>query len=378
MQLLRSCLRGQDPATVREQMGEGAVDVAQMLPEVRALIPELPPPPSVDPESARFRLFDSTAAFLRNTSGEGALVLIIEALHAADTASLLLLRFLAGQVSDSHILLLATYRDVELTPDHPMTAALSELTQEPSTRHLVIVGLGEHDVATFVQTAAHVTPQEQLVTMLHRETNGNPLFLGEAVRLLAGEGRLDEMADPASLRIAVPTGIRAVIRRRVDHLGEGCQQALVLGSVLGPEFTSEVLRRLAELSPDQLMDVVDEAVQAGLLVEVPGTFGRFRFSHGLVRETLYEGLPSARRVRLHRRAGEVLEELYGSDVEPHLAELAHHFFEAARGGDACGGGGTGAPARSPLRHRTGGPTRGPTAGTPRSPGPPEPSAAPPN
>ncbi|MDP9341333.1 MAG: serine/threonine-protein kinase [Actinomycetota bacterium] len=71
VQLLRSCLRGQDPATVREQMGEGAMDVAQMLPEVRALIPELPPPPSVDPESARFRLFDSTAAFLRNASGEG-------------------------------------------------------------------------------------------------------------------------------------------------------------------------------------------------------------------------------------------------------------------------------------------------------------------
>lgn len=217
------------------------------------------------------------------------MALVIEDLHAADTASLLLLRFLAGQVSDSHILVLATYRDVELTPDHPLTPALSELAREPNTRHLVIAGLGEADVAKFIETAAHVAPQGQLVSMLHRETNGNPLFLGEAVRLLAAEGRLDEMADPASLRIAVPAGIRAVIGRRVDHLGETCQQALTLGSVLGPEFTSEVLRRLAELSADQLLDVVDEVVQAGLLVEVPGALGRFRFSHGLVRETLYEG-----------------------------------------------------------------------------------------
>jgi tetratricopeptide (TPR) repeat protein len=331
---MRSYLRGQDAETVRRQVGPGAVDIAQMLPELHELFPDLPAPPTVDPESARFQLFDSTATFLRNAAKSEPLVLVIEDLHAADTASILLLRFLAGQLADISILILGTYRDVELTPDHPLTATLPELTRESVARLVHLRGLDEPDVAAFVEATTEVPPGAQLVSMLYRETKGNPLFLGEAMRLLAAEGRLRGPADSRSLRIAVPAGVREVILRRLDHLSEDCREVLVLASVLGPEFTVETVRRMGELSADGALDLLGEAVQSGLLVEAPGAPGRFRFSHDLVRETLYESLSPARRVRLHRRAGEVMEELHGTELEPHLAEMAHHFFEGAPGGDA--------------------------------------------
>ena len=333
VQLLRAYLRTGDPATIREEMGSGATDIAQMLPDVHDLFPEIPSPPSVDPESARFQLFDSTARFLTNAGAAAPLALVLDDLHAADVPSLLLLRFLAGQLSESRVLVLGTYRDVEVTPNHPLTETLSELAREPVTRHIALRGLDEDDVAQYIEATTRAVARPSLASTLHRRTNGNPLFLSEAVRLLAAEKRLGEDVPTASLRIAVPLGIREVIARRVRHLSEGAQQAMVLASVLGREFAIEPVRRMGDLGADEMLEIMGEAMAAGLLDEVSGAPGRFRFHHDLVRETLYEGLGPARRVQLHRRAAEVLEDLYGADAEPHLAELAHHFFEGIPGGD---------------------------------------------
>lgn len=334
VQLLRGYLRGQDADAVRDEIGAGAIDIAQMLPEIRDLFPDLPPPPTVDPDSARFQLFDSTTSFLLNAARREPFVLVLEDLHAADTPSLLLLRFLTNQIADASLLVLGTYRDVELTPEHPLTSAAAELSREPPTRRIHLRGLVEEDVARFVAAATRVQPPPQLVSALHRETGGNPLFMGEAVRLLAAEGRLEQLSDVATLRVAVPKGVRDVIGRRLNHLDDETKHTLSLASVLGTEFTTEALRRLAGVKPDELLSALDSAVEAGLVAPVAGSFGRFRFSHELVRETLYEELTSTMRMTLHTRAAQVLRQLYSTDEEAHLAELAHHFFEAAPLGEA--------------------------------------------
>lgn len=106
-----------------------------------------------------------------------------------------------------------------------------------------------------------------------------------------------------------------------------------MASVLGRDLAAEALERVLDRSPTQVLDALQEGLAARVIVEVPGSPGRFRFSHSLIRETLYEELATAERVRLHRTAGESLKALYASDEEPYLAELAHHFFEAAPGGD---------------------------------------------
>ena len=309
VQSLRAYIRSTAVDEARRDLGSGAADVAQMLPELRDLFPDLPPPPDSASDSARFQLFDSTVTLLRNIARARALVVALDDLHAADTPSILFLRFLASQMGDMRVLVVATYRDVELTPDHPLTSAIAEIAREPVARTIRLSGLPAEAVGEFIRSTANVRPPDHVVAAVTRATKGNPLFVGEAVRLLSAEGRLTEAADLSTLHVAVPPGIRAVIARRIGYLGDGTAQALRLASVIGPEFDLDVLRQVGEYGQDDAADLLDEAVAANLLTHVAGVRGRYRFAHDLVRETLYEELSPSRRTRLHGRIATVLEEL---------------------------------------------------------------------
>ena len=149
------------------------------------------------------------------------MLVVIDDLQAADTPSILFLRFLASQLSDMSLLVVGTYRDVALTPDHPLTTALVELTREPATRLLTLPGLDLGSLGAFIDAETGVTPDARAVAAVWRGTKGNPLFVREAVRLLTAEGRLDAVADLPFLRIEVPAGVREVIARRIGHLGGG-------------------------------------------------------------------------------------------------------------------------------------------------------------
>jgi DNA-binding SARP family transcriptional activator len=332
VQSIRSYLRDADPSRLREQLGRGAGDLAQIVPELRTVLPDLPEPHPLDPEAARFRLFDATATFLRAASAEQPIVLVLDDLQAADTPSLLLLQFVAGEPAQSRVLVVVAYRDVQPALAEPLASALSELTRQHTTVSVQLSGLTESEVAGFLAHALGHEPQPALVAAIHRETDGNPLFVGELVRLLAAEGRLEDDGDLSSLPI--PHGVRAVIGRRLHRLSKECVQALSVASVLGREFGLDALAALTDTEGEALLDLLDETIAERVVIEAPGAPGRLRFAHALVRDALYEELTAAQRVRLHRRAGEALEELYAHDPDPHLAELAHHFFAAAPAGSA--------------------------------------------
>ena len=331
LQSLRSHLRESDPDSIRTQLGSGAPDVAHLLPEVRDHVPDLPPPSSVESEGARFRVFDSTAGFLRRAAEAQPLVLVLDDLQVADTPSLLLLEFVADVLPASRVLLVGAYRDVEVDSDHPLAKTLAALARSPAMRLLTLGGLSRGDIGRYIELATDIAPVEELVGAIHEETEGNPLFVGEVLRLLAAEGRL---ASPeAAVRFGIPVGIRQVIGRRVRRLSPECAWVLTLASILGREFRLDALARVSELAEEDLLGLLDEAIAARLVTEVPGGLGRLRFAHALIRDALYEELATSKRLQLHRETGEVLERLYELDPEPHLAELAHHFFNAAPGGD---------------------------------------------
>src|SRR5947207_35054 len=141
VQTLRAYVREADPAALRVQLGAGAGEIAQIVPELRELFSDLPAPISAESEAARFRLLDSTAAFLRAASAEQPLVLVLDDLHAADEPSLLMLRFLAGELGDSGVLLVGTFRDVDPTVRDPLEATLAELGRQPTTQRVALSGL---------------------------------------------------------------------------------------------------------------------------------------------------------------------------------------------------------------------------------------------
>jgi DNA-binding SARP family transcriptional activator len=330
VQSLRPYVRDTGVESLRSQLREGAADVARLLPELRELLDDLPPASPLESEGARFRLFDSMTAFLRSVAAERPLVLVLDDLHAADEPSLLLLQFVARELGESRLLVVGAYRDVDPTLGEPLTTTLTEVAREPVTRTLALAGLGEADVARFIELAAPAASAAELGPVVHAETEGNPLFVGEIVRLLAAEKRLDQ---PAAAPLAIPQSVRGVIGRRLRHLPDECNRLLTLASVLGREFDLAALAAVSGLEPDATLEFLDEAIEARVVSVVPGAIGRMRFAHALIRDAAYRGLTTSHRVQLHRQVGEALEVLYSSDLDPHLAELAHHFFESAAGGD---------------------------------------------
>ena len=322
---LRAYVREAEPDALRAQLGAGAADLAQILPEVRERFPDLPEPPSLESEAARFRLFDAAVEFLRKASVGRPIVLLLDDLHAADAPSLLLLRFLARQLGSSRILMLGAYRDVDPIPGQPLTEMLVEVAREPVTRRLPLGGLSERDVVDYIELSTGVPAPTPLARAIHAETEGNPLFVAELVRLLDSEGRIVQ----ADTHLRIPQGVRAVIAQRVGRLSEQCRDVLISASVIGREFGLDALAQLSRMPPDELLDVLDEAMDERVLGDVPGSPGRLRFGHALIRDTLYGELNPARRLQLHRNAAEALETVYSGDVEIHLTELAHHFFTAA-------------------------------------------------
>jgi DNA-binding NarL/FixJ family response regulator len=333
-QVVRAYVEGSDPAVLRQEMGVGAADIAQVVPAVRECLRDLPAPLPVEPEAARFRLFDSLAGFLRAAAARRPLLLVLDDLHWADAPSLALLRFVGRELEDAGLLVVGIYRHIEVERGHPLVATLADLTRGQHRRRLLLRGLDEREVARFVAVVAGVQPAAGLAAAVHRQTDGNPFFVTEVVRLLASQGRLGHAQAGAPVSAAgLPEGVKAVVAERLGRLSDRCRRVLEVAAVLGRDFQLRALQPASGLDTDRLLELLEEAEAARVVAEVPGGLGRWRFTHALVREVVYEGLPAARRVRLHGRVGEALEAVYAADPGPHLAELAHHFVAAAPGGE---------------------------------------------
>jgi eukaryotic-like serine/threonine-protein kinase len=321
VQSLRSYVRQIDSIVLEAQLGAGACEIAQILPELREVLPDLPEPSSPDPEAARFRLFDAVAEFLRNASQARPLLLFLDDLHAADAPSLLLVQFLARELASMRVLVLGACRDVAPTPGHALSVMLTEVAREPLSSRIVLSGLDERDVAQYLELTAAKIASTELAAALHLQTQGNPLFVTETVRLVALEGLPPESA---AAPLAVPQSVRDVIARRLGHLSPECNRVLELASILGREFDLNCLGQLSDLSQSDLLDLLDEAIAARVVSDRIGTRGRLRFAHVLIRDTLYDTLARSQRIRLHGEALHAMEALYGESLGPYLAELAHH------------------------------------------------------
>jgi DNA-binding CsgD family transcriptional regulator len=335
IQVVRAYVQTAEPTALGQEMGAGAADIAQIVPSIRECLPDLPTSPPVEPEAARFRLFDSLAGFLRAAAARRPLLLVFDDLHWADAPSLALLRFVGRELESAGLLAVGIYRHTEVDPGHPLVVTLADLTRGQHHHRLLLGGLDQQEVASFVALIAGVEPSGELAAAVHQQTDGNPFFVSEVVQLLASQGRLGDTEEGSPvLAASLPEGVKAVVAERLGRLSDDCRRVLEVAAVVGRDFELRVLQPASGLAGDRLLELVEEAEAARVVAAVPGGLGRWRFGHALVREVLYEGLPTARRIRLHGRVGEALEAVYVADPGPHLAELAHHFVAAAQGGQA--------------------------------------------
>jgi DNA-binding SARP family transcriptional activator len=269
--------------------------------ELTALFPDLAELP--EGEGTRFRLFEAVGSLVQRAGDEAPVAIFLDDLHAADSASLLLLRFLAAQLVGSRVLITCGYRDTEVGPD--LAATLADLGREAATHRVSLTGLDRAATERLLADTMRTAPAEDLVARVQEETRGNPLFVVEVGRLLDADGWSDG-------RLPIPEGVRATISRRLERCSDHCRQALEVASVFGREFELDPLARVCAMDENELLTAIDEAARARFVD------GR-RFSHVLMRDALYEGLTGTRRMQLHRDIAAELKERHAA-----ASEIAHH------------------------------------------------------
>jgi tetratricopeptide (TPR) repeat protein len=322
-QILRTLVE-EPPEGVRVDVGADAVDITKLVPE-RAKRFGAGQDPSAQSAAARFRLFDAVTVLLRRASAVQPLLLVLDDLHAAEPASLLLLRFVAGQLRSTHLLVVATYRDSEAQRRADVAELLGELVREgPSVR---LRGFGRAEVRQFMERLTGMTASEDDVSSICDATGGNPLFIREMVRLVESDAAPGWRGHPA-----ISEGVRAVIHQRLAALDADAIQILSVAVVVGQDFELPLVEQVSGLDLPHILQSLAHAERFGLVIRAPGSSTAFRFSHGLVREVLYDDLPIAVRRELHGKVGVAIERMYGPDLTSHLGALAYHFAQVAATG----------------------------------------------
>ena len=333
-QVIRSLLVDASDSTLRSLRDHASV-IAEIVPELAELSPDITPPPKLDSTYSRFRLFDAVSSFLHEVSAEQSVVIVLDDLHWADQSSLDLLEFAARGVASNPILIIGGYRDTELTRQHPLSHSLASLARIRGFSRILLRGLEADDVGHLVAAVGAIGVPADLIREIHVRTEGNPFFVSEITRDMANQA-IDQGGGFDAFNFRVTEGVREAIGIRLNGLSESCNQVLRTAAVIGRKFEFRLLTLARpDLQEDELLDALEEALGSGAIREIPGELERYEFSHALIQETLSNELSSSRRARLHARILEAIEtsieaeaESGRSDGDHRISELAFHSAQA--------------------------------------------------
>jgi tetratricopeptide (TPR) repeat protein len=340
IEMLEYSARVSPHESFRQAIGDAAPEVAKLMPELRRMYSDIPPPVDLPPEQQRRFLFNACRDFVERSARVSPLVAVFEDLHWADEPTLLLLEHLAQMVPTSPILLIGTYRDAEVDVAKPLARMLETVLRQKLATRMPLRRLTAGEVAAMLAALSGQTPPRSLAGLVFDETGGNPYFVEEVFQHLAEEGKLfdEKGAWGAGLRpdeLQVPESARLVIGRRLLRLGGEVQGLMTIASVIGRSFSLDLLEELAGGRPDAALEAIEAAERARMVEAEPaGREPRYRFVHELVRQTLADTLSRPRRQRLHARVAQAVERCYAGKLETQTSTLAHHLFQAGAAADS--------------------------------------------
>lgn len=324
IQVLRALERQYGTERIKSALGASARELSTLVPEL-ASESAADGGQELDGPRARFRQFDAIARLLRALPSTRARAIIFEDLHAADEASIQLLRFLLPELDELGTLIVATFRDLELTPG----SALALLADGGAgmLRHLQLRGLRADAAAVLIERTLGRTPAQRDVDVLFALAGGNPLLLSALSQQFAASGReLSELAAHP-----VPERMASAVHKHLAQLPAATREALSMAAALGREFPAQHLAGLLACSEPELHELLEPARRRAIIRHASGDASQLSFAHALVCHAIYQELGAARRIELHRRIGELLETGVPPERQP-LYELAHHYYRAAADG----------------------------------------------
>jgi tetratricopeptide (TPR) repeat protein len=340
IEMLEYSARVVPPAALKHALGDAAPEVAKLMPELRQMFPDIPPALDVPAEQQRRLLFNAYRDFVDRSCRMAPILTVLEDLHWADDSTLQLLMHLAPSMAKQPLLVIGTYRDVELDVTRPFAKVLETLVRQRMATRIALRRLPAEGVSDLLTAMSGLPAPPSLSRIVFNETEGNPFFVEEVFQHLKEEGRLfDEhgrwRTDMRVETLDVPEGVRLVIGRRLERLSETSRKVLTTAAVIGRTFSLSLLESLdAAGREDEVLEAIEEAEQAHLVAaQRAGRETRYLFAHELIRQTLADALSMPRRQRLHAKIADAIERVYAGSLEKHASAMAHHLYQAGAASD---------------------------------------------
>jgi DNA-binding CsgD family transcriptional regulator len=330
VEAIRASLRTAPPGIVEKALQPYAAVLARLVPEVTERLKEASSLPALGPDEERLRLFEALAGFFMGIAREQPLALFLDDLQWA--SSIDALPCLARGVATERLLVLGTYREAELDEKPALARTLLALNRERLFYSLPLERLKRTEVVHMVSQTMGEETSAKLAETVFEKTEGNPFFVEEVLHYLTQSGAvaLGEMGWEVKdiTLVQLPRSVKAVVGERLERLGEEAQDALAWAAVVGQEFTFPLLKEVAGLEEEKLLEVVDKAVETRALVPIPSLRQEaYAFADEVVRDVLYERIGPARRRRYHLKVGQGMEKVHARRLEEHYDALARHFLE---------------------------------------------------
>ncbi len=335
VELLREYVGQTSGEVLRRMLGGSLSEFAKLIPDIAAKVGTVPPPKPLGEEHDRIRLYEAIVQFLIAICIEKPLFLLFDDMQWADQASLDLLEYFVRNSSNLRVLTLVSYRTEDVSSDSPLSKVLMKLNRERLLETVQVRGLNKEDTTNFIkQVFGEQTVSTEFVDLIFQRTGGNPFFVEEVLRSLVEDGtifRTEKKWDRKPIQeLIVPESVKVTLRSRLTKLGPEALVILRWAAVAGSEFNFELLEEVSQLDQETLLQRIETALSAGIILETPREKGNFKFADNRLRELLLDDLSRIRQAKYHLKIAEAMEKLHSKNLERHAEALATHFTE---GGD---------------------------------------------
>ncbi len=280
-------------------------DLISLAPELKPYYSDIPDNPPLEPDAEQQRLFENVVSFCSEFAEHSPLMIVIDDAHWGDSGTLSLLRHLARRTRNQRILLVATYREVDLDVARPFNKVLLDINKARLATRLKLERLDKDQTGALLAAIFEDEITPEFLEGIYRETEGNPFFIEEVCKTLVEEGKLyyedGEWHRPSMEEIEIPQSVRVAIQTRVARLPDAYQDVLSMAAILGREFEFNVLTEASEADEDSVIGALEKAEDAQLIEETgQADEDRFVFAHALIPVALLDGVRKLRRRKLHR------------------------------------------------------------------------------
>jgi len=321
---------------LRRMLGPNASELVKLVPDIAAKLGTIPASKPLGEQQDKMRFYESITQFFITICKDAPLLLLFDDMEYVDRSSLDLLEYFVRSSSNLRILTICSVpSEHELKPSNPLEQTLMKFNKQRLLETVTVKNLNNDGTTTLIkQVFGEQTVSPEFADLIYQRTGGNPFFVEEVLRSLVEDGtifRTEKGWDRKPIQeIVIPRSVKNALKSRLTKLDPETLNIMTIASVAGSEFDFEVLEETSELNESTLLDKIEKALSAGLILEVPSQLNRFKFVDDQIRGLLLDDLSRMRRAKYHLKTADVMEKHYAKNLESQAEAIANHFSE---GGD---------------------------------------------